>query len=70
MAVDAWILPTDQYAHVRSLSWKVYGTERGERRGEFSKEFQEGRVFAQRLPWKAATPGAPVVTAVPVSGVY
>lgn len=70
MAVDAWILPTDQYAHIRSKSWKVYGTERGERRGEFSKEFQEGRVFAQRLPWKADTPGSPVATAVPASGVY
>lgn len=53
MAVDAWILPTDQRATIRSKHWKVYGSDRGERRSEFSQSFQDGEAFAEELPWTA-----------------
>ena len=68
MAVDAWILPTDQNATIRSASWKVDGSDRGERRGEFSQSFRDGDVFAEELPWKATSPGIPICTAVPLYG--
>jgi len=69
MAVDAWVLPTDEFAHINSKNWKIYGSERGERRAEFSSEFQQGRVYAETLPWIAGSPGVPVATAVPAAGI-
>ncbi len=70
LAVDAWILPTDEFAHIKSKNWKVDGSEHGERRADFSAEFQQGRVYAEKLPWTAGSPGVPVATAVPAAGIY
>lgn len=69
LAVDAWVLPTDQFAHIRSEYWSVTGSDRGERRSEFSEEFRNGRTFAEKLPWNAGLPGIPVCTANPARGI-